>query len=98
MNRWFPEGDQKDGLTLAGYGVAEGIVQVLKQCGDTLTRENMLRQMRSLNMTSAVYIPGIQITTSPTDYNPIKQLQLARFKGESWVRFGNIIDGSATEK
>jgi len=88
----FPEGDKLDNDTIVGYGVAQTLVQVLKQCGDDLTRENVMRQAASLkNFRTEVLLPGIQINTSPTDFAPISQLQLMRFKGEKWELFGDVL-------
>jgi branched-chain amino acid transport system substrate-binding protein len=65
-----------------------------KQCGDDLTRENVMRQAANLkDFTSDVLLPGIKINTSPTDFFPIEQMQLMRFNGESWELFGEIISG-----
>jgi hypothetical protein len=70
------------------------MVQVLKQCGDDLTRENVMRQAANLkNFSSDVLLPGIKINTSPDDFFPIEQMQLMRFNGEAWELFGEIIDG-----
>jgi len=70
------------------------MVQVLKQCGDDLTRENVMRQAANLkDFTSDVLLPGIKIDTSPSDFFPIEQMQLMRFNGESWELFGEIISG-----
>ena len=93
MTKWYPEGDQEDGATVFGYGVAQGIVQVLKQCKDDLTRENVMKQAASLNMEIGIYLPGTKIRTSPTDFAPIEQLQMMKFKGESWELFGPIMSG-----
>ena len=88
----FPEGDKLDNDTIVGYGVAQTLVQVLKQCGDDLTRENVMRQAASLkNFRTEVLLPGIQINTSPTDFAPISQLQLMRFKGQKWELFGDVL-------
>src|SRR3954470_22282621 len=88
----FPEGDRLDGSVVVGYGVAQTLVQVLKQCGDTLTRENVMKQAASLkDFRTEVLLPGIKINTSPTDYAPISSLQLMRFKGEKWELFGDVI-------
>ena len=77
---------------MVGYGVAQTLVQVLKQCGDNLTRENIMKQAASLkDFRTEVLLPGIKINTSPTDFAPISQLQLMRFKGERWELFGDII-------
>ena len=93
MTKWYPEGDQEDGATVFGYGVAQGIVQVLKQCKDDLTRENVMKQAANLNMEIGIYLPGTKIRTSPTDFAPIEQLQMMKFKGESWELFGPIMSG-----
>jgi branched-chain amino acid transport system substrate-binding protein len=93
MTKWYPEGDQEDGATVFGYGVAQGIVQVLKQCKDDLTRENIMKQAANLNFEIGIYLPGTKIKTSSTDFAPIEQLQMMRFKGESWELFGPIMSG-----
>jgi hypothetical protein len=70
------------------------MVQVIKQCGDNLTRENVMKEAANLkNFTSDMLLPGIMINTSPDDYFPIEQMQLMRFNGESWELFGDIITG-----
>ena len=75
-----------------GYGVAQTMVKVLEMCGDNLTRENVMKQAASLHdFEPDTLLPGIKINTSPTDYAPIKQLQMMRFKGEKWEMFGSII-------
>ena len=94
----FPEGDRLDGSVVVGYGVAQTLVQVLKQCGDNLTRENVMKQAASLkDFRTEVLLPGIKINTSPTDYAPISSLQLMKFKGEKWELFGDVIsaDGAS---
>jgi ABC-type branched-subunit amino acid transport system substrate-binding protein len=93
MTKWYPEGDQEDAATTFGYGVAQGIVQVLKQCGDDLTRENVMKQAANLNFELGVYLPGTKIKTSPTDFAPLEQLQMMKFKGESWELFGPLMSG-----
>jgi ABC-type branched-subunit amino acid transport system substrate-binding protein len=88
----FPEGNKLDGGTVVGYGVAQTLVQVLKQCGDDLTRENVMKQAASLkDFRTGVLLPGIKINTSATDFAPLSQLQLMKFKGDKWERFGDII-------
>jgi len=90
----YPEGNKLDGFVETGYAVAQTMVQVLKQCGDNLTRENIMKQAASLkDFRTEVLLPGIKINTSPTDFAPISQLQLMRFKGERWMLFGDIISG-----
>jgi ABC-type branched-subunit amino acid transport system substrate-binding protein len=92
MAKDFPEGDKLDGGTVVGYGVVQTLVQVLKQCGDNLTRENIMKQAANLkDFRTEVLLPGIKINTSPTDYAPVSSLQLMRFKGERWELFGDVI-------
>jgi ABC-type branched-subunit amino acid transport system substrate-binding protein len=93
MDKYFPEGDKADSGTVFGYGVSQGIAQVLKQCGDNLTRENIMKQAASLDLEIGVYLPGTRIRTSPTDFSPLEQLQMMRFKGESWELFGPLMSG-----
>jgi branched-chain amino acid transport system substrate-binding protein len=88
----FPQGNRTDNQVIGGYNVAQALVQVLKQCGDDLTRENVMRQAASLrDFRTTNLLPGITINTSPIDFAPIKQLQLKRFRGERWELFGPII-------
>jgi branched-chain amino acid transport system substrate-binding protein len=90
----FPEGNKLDGSVVVGYGVAQTLVQVLKQCGDDLTRENIMKQAANLkNFRTEVLLPGIVINTSPTDFAPLSQLQLMKFEGEKWKLFGDIVSG-----
>jgi branched-chain amino acid transport system substrate-binding protein len=93
MTKWYPEGDQTDVSTTFGYGVAKGLEQVLRQCKDDLTRENIMKQAANLNFEIGVYLPGTRIKTSPTDFAPLEQLQMMRFKGESWELFGPLMSG-----
>ena len=93
MTKWYPEGDQEDAATVFGYGVAKGLEQVLKQCKDDLTRENIMRQAANLDFEIGVYLPGTKIKTGPADFAPLEQLQMMRFKGESWELFGPVMSG-----
>ncbi|MDX3966970.1 MAG: ABC transporter substrate-binding protein [Bradyrhizobium sp.] len=96
MAKYFPEGDKTDGGTIVGYGVAQTLVQVLKNCGDDLTRANVMKQAASLkDFRTEVLLPGIKINTSATDFAPISSLQLQRFKGERWELFGDVINAEA---
>jgi ABC-type branched-subunit amino acid transport system substrate-binding protein len=96
MTKDFPEGDKLDGGTVVGYGVAQTLVQVLKQCGDNLTRENVMKQAASLkDFRTEVLLPGIKINTGANDFAPISQLQLMKFKGEKWDLFGDVISADA---
>jgi ABC-type branched-subunit amino acid transport system substrate-binding protein len=88
----FPEGDKLDQGTVTGYGVAQTLVQVLKQCGDDLTRANIMKQAANLkDFRTEILLPGIKINTGPTDFAPISQLQLMKFKGQAWELFGDVI-------
>ena len=92
MTKYFPEGDKLDKGTIVGYAVAQTLVQVLKQCGDNLTRENVMKQAANLkDFRTEALLPGVKINTSPTDFAPISQLQLEKFKGEKWELFGDVI-------
>jgi branched-chain amino acid transport system substrate-binding protein len=92
LAKYAPDANKLDGSVVYGYGAAQTMVQVLKQCGDDLTRENVMKQAASLkNFAPDMLLPGITINTSATDFAPIKQLQMERFKGEKWELFGDII-------
>jgi ABC-type branched-subunit amino acid transport system substrate-binding protein len=94
MTKDFPEGDKLDNGTVVGFSVAQTLVKVLQQCGDDLTRENVMRQAANLkDFRTEMLLPGIMINTSPTDFAPISQLQLMRFKDEKWELFGDVISG-----
>ena len=92
MAKYYPEGNVKDGSNVVGYGVAQTLVQVLKQCGDNLTRENVMKQAANLkNFRTEVLLPGININTSPSDYAPIEAIQLIQFDGQKYKPIGNVI-------
>jgi len=94
LDKYYPEANRADGSVMYGYTVAQGLVQVLKQCGDDLTRENVMKQAASIkNLELGGFLPGIKANTSPTDFAPVSQLQLMKFKGESWELFGEILTG-----
>jgi branched-chain amino acid transport system substrate-binding protein len=94
MDRYYPDGDKTNSSTVTGYAVAQTMVHVLKQCGDDLTRENVMKQAANLkNLHIDMLLPGITINTSPNDYAPIKQMQMMRFKGEAWELFGPVLTG-----
>jgi branched-chain amino acid transport system substrate-binding protein len=74
------------------YIVSQGLVHALKACGDDLTRANVMKQAASIKDYEPLgLLPGVKVNTSPTDFAPLSQLQLIRFKGESWERFGDVI-------
>jgi len=96
MTKWYPEGDQTDAATVFGYGVAQGLVQALTQCGDEMTRANLMKQLANMDMEIGIYLPGIRVKTTATDWSPLEQLQLMKFKGEVWELFGPLMDGGAS--
>jgi branched-chain amino acid transport system substrate-binding protein len=92
MDKYYPEGDKLNTVNTYGYATAELLVKILRQCGDDLTRENIMRQATSLkNVTGSLSLPGMTINTSPTDYRINKQMQMMKFNGERWELFGPII-------
>jgi branched-chain amino acid transport system substrate-binding protein len=92
MKKYYPDGAPEDINNVYGYSVAQTLVPVLKQCGDDLTRENIIRQAANLkDLELPMLLPGIRINTSPTDFYPIEQAQLIRFDGKTWVRFGELM-------
>ncbi|WP_022723042.1 ABC transporter substrate-binding protein [Rhodopseudomonas sp. B29] len=97
MEKYYPDGDKTSTINTYGYSTAQLLITILKQCGDNLTRENVMKQAASLkNVVGDLALPGMSITTSPTDYRVNKQLQMMRFNGERWELFGPIIeDGPA---
>jgi ABC-type branched-subunit amino acid transport system substrate-binding protein len=93
MKKYYPEGNLDDQSNAYGYNVAILMVQVLKQCGNDLSRENIIKQAANLkDYDLPLLLPGMKINTSPTDHAPIEQEQLAKFDGERWVLFGEIFD------
>ena len=94
MDRYFPEGDKNNGLSVYAYSVAQTLVQVLTQCGNQLTRENVMRQAANLKgLRLGMLLPGIVINTSASDFAPIEQMQMMRFSGERWEPFGSVLSG-----
>src|SRR5277367_5849605 len=90
--KYMTPADLTDSNAVYGFGVAATMVQVLKQCGDDLSRANVMKQAASLkDLTLAMGLPGLNINTSPTDFSPIRQMQLASFDGESWKSFGDLM-------
>ena len=90
MKKYQPSGDIRDVNNVFGYTVAQGLVQVLKQAGDNLTRENIMKQAASLDMTLPMLLPGVNVKTGPDDFFPIEREQLAKFDGKTWVLFGKV--------
>jgi hypothetical protein len=98
MDKYFPDGDKRNSTNVYGYVTAQTMVQILKQCGDDLTRENIMKQAASLkDFTTDMLIPGIKMNTGPNDFYPIEQMQLMRFDGEAWRLFGEILEGEVRD-
>ena len=98
LTKYFPEGNREDLFLMTGYNVAQTMVHVLKQCGDDLTRANIMKQAASIkSLQLEGLLPGVTINTSAIDFAPIKQFQLRKFKGERWELFGDIISSEVGE-
>jgi branched-chain amino acid transport system substrate-binding protein len=94
LAKYVPDANKADGSVVFGYGQAQTMVQVLKQAGDNLTRENIMKQATSLkDFAPYTLLPGVKINTSASDFYPIEQLQMMRFKGQKWDLFGPVISG-----
>ena len=92
MKKYYPQGDVSDDNNVYGYLYAQTLVHVLRECGDDLSRENIMRHAASIkNLALPMLLPGISINTGPMDYFPVKQAQMMRFDGKNWVRFGGIM-------
>ena len=95
MAKYMPGADITDGNYVSAYGFSKAMLQVLKQCEGNFTRENILKQATNLHdLELPTLLPGIKVNTSPTNYHPIRQTQLAKFDGTHWVRFGDVIAGA----
>ncbi|MDO9709762.1 ABC transporter substrate-binding protein [Paracraurococcus lichenis] len=95
MKQWMPEGDLHDANTVYGYALGRTLRQLLTQCDGNFSRENIMRQAANLrNVAIPVLLPGITLDTGPQDYRPIQRMQLQRWDGASWVRFGGLIEGA----
>ena len=90
MKKYNPSGDVKDVNNVYGYTVAQGLVQVLKQAGDNLTREHVMKQAANLDITLPMLLPGVNVKTAPDDFYPIEREMLARFDGKTWVLQGKV--------
>jgi len=95
MDKYYPDGDKDDSYAIFGYAAAETLVQVLSQCGNDLSRENIMRQAASLkNYRSPIILPGIAINTGPADFRPIKQMRLVQFDGTAWQSIGDVVESA----
>jgi branched-chain amino acid transport system substrate-binding protein len=94
LDKYYPEANRTDASVMYAYTVAQGLVHVLKACGDNLTRENIMKQAASIKgLELGGLVPGIKVNTSATNFAPIAQLQLMKFNGDQWDLFGEIISG-----
>ncbi|HWZ38925.1 MAG TPA: ABC transporter substrate-binding protein [Bradyrhizobium sp.] len=92
LDKYYPEANRADANVIYGYAVAQTMVHVLKQCGNNLTRDNVMKQAASLrDFTVAGLLPGVKINTSASDFAPVSQMQLMRLKGDTWERFGDVV-------
>jgi ABC-type branched-subunit amino acid transport system substrate-binding protein len=95
MAKYYPEADKSESGPLTAWNVSTALVEVLKRCGDNLTRANVMKMVANMDFEIDTYIPGVHIKTTPTDFYPIEQVQMMRFTGEKWQLFGPVIDGHA---
>ena len=96
LEKYYPDADRTNSQVIYGYGAAQTLTKVLEMCGDDLTRANIMKQAANLkDFTPDTLLPGVRINTSATDFAPIEQLQMMRFKGEKWEMFGDVISGEA---
>jgi len=94
MKKYYPDGSLIDNLNVYGYSVGQTIAQVLKQCGDNLTRENVMRQAANIKRYRVdTLLPGVLVDTGADDFAPIESVQLQRFNGKEWIRFGEVMGG-----
>ncbi|MEK8049409.1 ABC transporter substrate-binding protein [Ideonella sp. DXS22W] len=93
MKQYYPAGDPNDTLNVIGYSLAQTMVQTLKQCGDNLTHENLMKQAANLSMTLPMLYPGIEVKTSPEDFYPVSKIQLIRFNGSRYEPVGKVLPG-----
>jgi branched-chain amino acid transport system substrate-binding protein len=95
MKKYVPNIDPSDSGTYTGFNTIRTLVQVLRQCGDDLTRENFMRQAADLHeLTLPMLLPGIKVNSGPTNFFPVNQMQLVRFEGDGWVLFGDVVGGT----
>jgi branched-chain amino acid transport system substrate-binding protein len=91
MDKYNPHVDKSDYYGPYGYNIGTAVVQLLKNCGDNLTRENIMKQASHLDMELPLLLPGIRLKTTPTDLRPIKQMRLVRFDGQRYVLFSDVL-------
>jgi branched-chain amino acid transport system substrate-binding protein len=97
MNKQMPGADQTDLSYIYAYGAALTMLHVLKQCGEDFSRANLMKQAANIkDLVLPVLLPGIKVNTSPTNFHPIKAMQMIRWDGKTWVPFGDIIEGASS--
>jgi branched-chain amino acid transport system substrate-binding protein len=97
MNKYMPGADQTDGGYIAAYGLSKTMLYVLQQCGGDFSRKNIMKQVTSIHdLENPVLLPGIKMNTGPTNYHPIRAMQLEKWNGKTWVLFGNVIQGASS--
>jgi len=95
MAKYNPSGDTTDAATTFAYGISLTMMQVLQQCKGDYSRPTVMRQAENLHdVTNPILLPGIKMNTGPTDHRPIKEMQLQKWDGKTWVRFGSLIEGA----
>jgi branched-chain amino acid transport system substrate-binding protein len=95
MSKYFAEGNPKDGYNLYAYTVATVLIRILRQCNGNFSRANIMREANNLrDVEVPTLLPGIRVNTSPTNHRPLQQMQLQRWDGNGWARFGNIVQGA----
>jgi branched-chain amino acid transport system substrate-binding protein len=95
MKKYIPDGDPAEGSYVFGYGVSMTMVHVLKQCGDDFSRENIMKQVANIkHLDVPILLPGAYVSTTPDNFHPIRQMQLQRWTGKTWERFGKVIDAT----
>jgi branched-chain amino acid transport system substrate-binding protein len=97
-DKYYHAEEKNDGAALFGYAAAETLAQVLKQCGDDLSRENVMKQAAALeNYRPSLLLPDIKVSTGPWDFRPIKQLRLVQFDGRTWQPIGDVIEAAFSD-
>lgn len=97
MAKYYPDADRSESGPLMAFNMSSALVEVIRRCGDELTRERIMKVATDLDIETAAYIPGVRIKTSPTDFRPIEHLKMMRFTGERWEWFGPLLDGHADQ-
>ena len=98
LDKYYPEANRTDQTIISAYTTAQALEYVLRSCGDDLTRENVMKQAASIkNLELGGLLPGIKVNTSPSDFAPLSQMRLMRFKGMTWELFGDLLSGDVQQ-